>query len=96
MCDSKHWALQAGWEESRVQEYLTERLVQDKVAVPLPSLSTYSVPKMEGLGVGAPANTARKKIRSQQTRGCTREVSIKTVLIRTIISAWDTEGRQKG
>lgn len=46
---------------------------------------------------GAPADTARETIRSLQLRGGTRgEVSIKTVLIRTIISAWDTEWRQKG
>lgn len=88
--------LQAGWEESRVQEHLTENLVQGKVAVPLPSLSTSSLSKMEGLVAGAPADIARKTIRSQLPRERTREVSIKTVLIRTIISAWDTEGRQKG
>lgn len=87
---------QAGWEESRVEEHLTESLLQGKVAVPLPSLSTSLLPKIEGLVAGAPADTARRTIRSQQPRGCTREVRIKTVLIRTIISAWDTEGRQKG
>lgn len=32
----------------------------------------------------------------QLREGCTREVSIKTALIRTIISAWGTEWRQKG
>lgn len=88
--------LQAGWEESRVEEHLTESLVQGKVAVSLSSLSTSLLPRMERLVAGAPADIARKTIRSQQPRGCTREVSIKIVLIRTIISAWDTEGRLKG
>lgn len=47
--------------------------------------------------IGAPADIARMTIRSLQLKGGTRgEVSIKTSLIRTIISAWDTEWRQKG
>lgn len=73
--------LQAGWEESRVEEQLRESLVQGKVAVPLPCLCTSSLSKMEGLVAGAPADIARKTVRSQQPRGRTREVSIKTVLI---------------
>lgn len=46
---------------------------------------------------GAPSDIVRETVRSLQLRGGTGgEVSIKTALIRTIISAWDTEWRQKG
>lgn len=47
--------------------------------------------------IEAPADIARMTIRSLQLKEGTRgEVSIKTSLIRTTISAWDTEWRQKG
>lgn len=50
-----------------------------------------------GFCVWGAGRLARETIRSLQLRGdTTGDVSIKTVLIRTIISAWDTEWRQKG
>lgn len=61
--------LQAGWEESRVEEHLTESLVQGKVAVSFPFLSTSSLPKMEGLVAGAPSRHSKEDNKVTAAKG---------------------------
>lgn len=51
-------ALQAGWEESRVEEHLMKSLVQGKVAAPLPILSTSSLPNPQDSKL--PEHTGRR------------------------------------